>query len=96
MWVIVDTTKTDEIANAIKQIITNSEKWKQYSKSGVMNIRKYYTWEAHAKIYVNEIKHAIESLETEKMKIAVPSDARISGNAPVLFLSTGTDSISVS
>ena len=71
---LVDTTETGEIGSAIKQIITDSEKWKQYSKSGIMNIRKHYTWETHAKTYVKEIKHVVESLDTEKMKFAVPSD----------------------
>jgi sucrose-phosphate synthase len=40
-----------------------------------MNVPKHYTWETHAKTYVNEIKHALESLDSEKMKVAVPSDA---------------------
>jgi sucrose-phosphate synthase len=71
---LVDTTDVKELATAIKQIISDSEKWKQYSKAGTMNIRKYYTWETHAKTYVKEIKHAVESLDTEKMKVAEPSD----------------------
>jgi sucrose-phosphate synthase len=72
---LVDTTDVKELAGAIKQIIADSNKWKQFSKAGIMNIKKYYTWETHAKIYVNKIKHAIESIDTEKMKIAEPSDA---------------------
>jgi sucrose-phosphate synthase len=72
---LVDTTDVTELAEAIKQIIADSNKWKQYSKSGILNIRKHYTWETHAKTYVNEITQTIESLDTEKMKIAEPSDA---------------------
>ena len=72
---LVNTTDAEELATAIKQIITDNEKWKKYSKAGVMNVREHYTWKAHAKIYVNEIKHAVKSLDTEKMQIAVPSDA---------------------
>ena len=72
---LVDTTDTKELATAIKKIITDSEKWKKYSKSGVMNVREHYTWKAHAKTYVKEIKHALEGFDTEKMQIAVPSDA---------------------
>ena len=72
---LVDTTNYKELAAAIKHIIADSEKWKQYSRAGVMNVRNHYTWKTHAKTYLNEIKHAAESLDTEKMKVAVPSDA---------------------
>ena len=51
---LIDTTDTKALAAAVKQIIANSEKWKQYSKAGIMNIRKYYTWESHAKTYLKE------------------------------------------
>jgi sucrose-phosphate synthase len=71
---LVDTTDVKELATAIKQIIADSEKWKQYSRAGIMNIRKYYTWETHAKTYINEIKHAVKSFDSEKMEVAVPSD----------------------
>jgi sucrose-phosphate synthase len=72
---LVDTTDVRELAGAIRQILADSEKWKQYSRAGVLNIRKYYTWTTHSKTYVSEIKQAIASLDTEKMKVAEPSDA---------------------
>ena len=72
---LVDTTDTKALATAVKQIIADGEKWRQYSKAGIMNIRKYYTWESHAKTYLKEIKHAGGSPGREKMKVAVPGDA---------------------
>jgi sucrose-phosphate synthase len=72
---LIDTTDTKALAAAVKQIIANSEKWKQYSKAGIMNIRKYYTWESHAKTYLKEIKRAGGSPGREKMTVAVPGDA---------------------
>lgn len=72
---LVDTTDAKELAVAIKQIITDNEKWKQYSKAGIMNIRKHYTWESHAGTYATEIKRTVESLDPEIMKVAVPTDA---------------------
>lgn len=53
---LVNPTNTEEISGAIKDILTNPEKWKQFSKNGVMNSQKYYTWEAHVKNYANCIK----------------------------------------
>ncbi len=72
---LVDTTDVMELAEAIKKIIADSDKWKQYSKAGILNIRKYYTWKTHAETYVSEIKQAIKDLDSEKMKVAEPSDA---------------------
>jgi sucrose-phosphate synthase len=73
--ILVDTTDTKAIADAVKQIITDSEKWKQYSKAGIMNIPKHYTWESHATSYMKQISRIFADQDEEKMKVAVPSDA---------------------
>ncbi|MBT8368718.1 MAG: HAD-IIB family hydrolase [Deltaproteobacteria bacterium] len=73
--ILVDTTDTKAIATAAKQTITDSEKWKQYSKAGIMNIRKYYTWQSHATSYMKQISRIFAVQVEEKMKVAVPSDA---------------------
>jgi sucrose-phosphate synthase len=72
---LVHTPDTKAIADAAKQIITDSEKWKQYSKAGIMNVRKHYTWESHANSYVQQISRIFADQSEEKIKIAVPSDA---------------------
>ena len=71
---LVNTTDSKTIANAVKQIITDSEKWKQYSKAGIMNIRKHYTWESHATSYMKQIGRIFADQDEEKLKVAVPSD----------------------
>jgi len=73
--ILVDTTDSQAIADAIKQIITDRDKWKQYSKAGIMSIRKHYTWESHAKSYIKQIGGIFADQGEEKMKVAVPSDA---------------------
>jgi sucrose-phosphate synthase len=72
---LIDTTNTKALATAVKKIIIDNEKWKQYSKAGIMNIRKYYTWQSHAKTYLKEIKRIAGSPGNEKMEVAVPEDA---------------------
>jgi sucrose-phosphate synthase len=72
---LVDTRDVKGLAEAIKQIISDSNKWKQYSKAGILNIRKFYTWKTHSETYVDEIKQTLESLDPKKMKVAEPSDA---------------------
>lgn len=72
---LVNTTDTRAMAKAVKKIITDNEKWKQYSKAGIMNIRKYYTWKSHAKSYIKQISRIFADQREEKLKVAVPSDA---------------------
>jgi len=72
--ILVNTSDSKAIANASKQIISDSEKWKQYSKAGIMNIRKHYTWESHAASYMKQISRIFADQDEEKMKVAVPSD----------------------
>jgi sucrose-phosphate synthase len=73
--ILVKTTDTKAIAYALKQIITDNEKWKRYSKNGIMNIRKHYTWDSHATSYMKQISRIFADQGEEKMKVAVPSDA---------------------
>ncbi|MFO7557323.1 MAG: HAD-IIB family hydrolase [Desulfobacterales bacterium] len=71
---LIDPTKPKEISRAVKTIIADSEKWKTYSKNGILNVRKHYTWESHVKKYLKEIKHLKAEAGMEGMKVAVPSD----------------------
>ena len=72
---LIDTTNTKAIAAAIKQIVSDHERWKQYSKNGIMNVRKYYTWKSHADTYMKEINKIAAEFESTEMKVAIPSDA---------------------
>jgi sucrose-phosphate synthase len=71
---LVDTTDTSKIANAVKQIIADNGQWKTFSKSGILNIRKHYTWKTHAQSSVDVYHQLIQRSKTDKMKVAVPSD----------------------
>jgi sucrose-phosphate synthase len=73
--ILINTTDTKAIADGVKQIITDNEKWKRYSKNGIMNIRKHYTWDSHATSYMKQISRIFADQGEEKMKVAVPSDA---------------------
>jgi sucrose-phosphate synthase len=71
--VLVDTTDTQQIAAVAKMIIVDTDKWKQFSKAGILNIRKHYTWNSHAATYVKELKKTADSLDISDMKVAVPT-----------------------
>ena len=72
---LVDTTDSAQLARAIKKILSDAEKWDAYSKAGILNVRKYYTWESHAAKLVDKIQIIIDEQGTHKMQVAVPADA---------------------
>ncbi|MFW6080542.1 MAG: HAD-IIB family hydrolase [Desulfosalsimonas sp.] len=65
--ILVDPTKPVEIAQAIRKILIDEQLWLDYSKKGILNVRKYYTWDSHAETYVNEIAPIVsKSKETRR------------------------------
>ncbi|MFO7838636.1 MAG: HAD-IIB family hydrolase [Desulfosalsimonadaceae bacterium] len=73
--ILVDSTNTAEIRNALKTIITDEDLWAQYSKNGIMNVRTYYTWDSHAATYTKALaeittdRDAVEEKEQETTPI---------------------------
>ncbi|MDY6967821.1 MAG: HAD-IIB family hydrolase [Spirochaetota bacterium] len=57
--VLVDPTNTIEISNSIKSIIADPEIWTKYSRNGIMNVRKHYTWKEHADDYLKNIRKLV-------------------------------------
>lgn len=53
---LVDPTDTSAIASAVKDIIVHPDKWNLFSKNGILNTRKFYSWENHAKTYCDEMR----------------------------------------
>ena len=54
--ILVDVSKTRNISDAINKLIDNKNLWEQYSENGMREVKKYYTWKAHADSYLNEIE----------------------------------------
>lgn len=58
--ILVDPNKSGEIADAIRSIIIDEQLWEQYSRNGIMNVRRYYTWDSHAETYIKEIEPLVQ------------------------------------
>lgn len=72
---LVDPTRTEKISQALKTIISDPDLWKRYSKNGVMNVRKHYSWETHAKTYLKEINKIRAPEGKTNLGLAKPSDS---------------------
>jgi sucrose-phosphate synthase len=66
--VLADPTDSRKIAGAIKKIISNNPKWKQFSEKGVLNIKKHYTWPAHSEKYVKQLKRVTSATDTSEFQ----------------------------
>ena len=60
---LVDPSNTKAIAAAIKKIIVDNDRWNRYSKNGILNTRKFYTWESHSDLYSIKVKHMYDQWE---------------------------------
>ena len=54
--ILTDVTDSANIAESINKILIDKSLWKKYSCSGIENVKKHYTWEAHTKTYLDEIE----------------------------------------
>jgi sucrose-phosphate synthase len=52
---LVDPTRAEAIAKAIKSILVEPEKWKELSSNGIRGVHEHYSWDAHVGKYVEAI-----------------------------------------
>lgn len=66
---LVDPTNPKAVSAAIREIVAEPETWERYSKNGILNVRKHYTWETHAAVYTKELSRTLsrhaETVEEE-------------------------------
>jgi sucrose-phosphate synthase len=73
--ILVDPTQPEAISKALREIITDNGLWETYSKNGIMNVQKHYTWKSHAHIYTQKVKKIVSSIKASDMDTAKPKDA---------------------
>ena len=73
--ILVDPTDPKAIANALRKIITDRQLWERYSRNGILNVRKHYTWDTHASVYMDKIETLIAAEKGSNMDIMKPTSA---------------------
>lgn len=53
---LIDPLNEEEMEEAIYKVLTSNSQWKTWSKNGIRNVHKLYSWEAHVKRYLDAIK----------------------------------------
>jgi sucrose-phosphate synthase len=72
--ILVDVTDTAQVTGSIRKIIADKGLWERYSKNGIMNVRKHYTWQSHAASYAKKIKTLTDGNHKLDINTAKPSD----------------------
>jgi len=72
---LVDPSDPKAISTAIKEIVSDNDTWETYSKSGMQNVRKHYTWQRHAQRYIESLEKVLSQGTASDMAAAMPSDA---------------------
>ena len=57
---LVDPLEIQAIAKALLTILKDPKKWQRFSENGLKNVRKFYSWQAHAKNYLSKIEPLLE------------------------------------
>ncbi len=52
---LVDPLDKSALIEALIEALTNREKWRRWSRSGILGVAKHYTWVAHAQKYIRTV-----------------------------------------
>jgi sucrose-phosphate synthase len=72
--ILVDVAQTGQISSALRKIIADTDLWDGYSKNGIMNVRKYYTWKRHTSDYAAATRKLTAGNQRTNLATAKPSD----------------------
>ncbi len=53
---LVDTLDNNAMGEALLGALTDKTRWRKWSKSGILNVKRHYTWAGHVNKYVNEVR----------------------------------------
>jgi sucrose-phosphate synthase len=73
---LIDPLNADEMGKKIQEIIKNKQKWTAYSKNGIKNVRKYFSWRSHANKYLT-ILQKLTAEKYYKRNLLIKSRSRL-------------------
>ena len=77
---LVDTLNSDAIGEALLSALTDKPRWRKWAKSGVINVKRHYTWAGHVSKYVKEVRSL---LRKQRKNLRKQQIALHSGKSPI-------------
>jgi sucrose-phosphate synthase len=61
--ILIDPLDSDTIVAALLNLLENPQEWQQMADNGLRNVKKHYSWAAHANRYLNTIRPLVDKTE---------------------------------
>lgn len=61
--ILIDPLDSDTIVAALLNLLENPQEWQRLADNGLRNVKKYYSWQAHANRYLNTIRPLVDQTE---------------------------------
>lgn len=81
---LVNVEKPEEIANGLKSVLADGQQWEEYSEKGIIRSKEMYSWDAHAKKYI-QLLDSISEKEQKTETGKAPGNTLL--KTPVYFIS---------
>ncbi|WP_417762563.1 HAD-IIB family hydrolase [Shewanella sp.] len=92
---LIDPLNARALGNAMKTLLLDGEMWRTFSANGIKNVALKYSWNAHARAYLKQIKplvaaHVPQQVSPEIVKASRLSDRLIVSDLDKTLLSNPT------
>ena len=61
--ILIDPLEIQDISKALLKILCDTNLWHQYAESGLAGVTRYYSWESHAKRFLDRVRPVLEQVE---------------------------------
>ena len=56
---LANTLDSQSIAFALKEVLTDKNRWRTWAKSGLVGIKRHYNWHAHVNAYMKQVRQVL-------------------------------------
>jgi sucrose-phosphate synthase len=73
---LVDPLDREQISTALLHLLRDREAWDNCSRNGIAGVKEHYSWEAHARTYIKQVRDLPERVGLLEERQAVPRTLR--------------------
>ena len=56
---LANTLESQSIADSLLDALSDKARWRKWSKNGLINVKRHYTWDGHVEKYMKEVRHLL-------------------------------------
>ncbi|MDF0534049.1 HAD family hydrolase [Shewanella sp. A32] len=73
---LVDPLSAHDLGKAMKQLLLDGDLWRKFSANGIKNVALKYSWDAHARSYLKQIKPLVAAFKPQQYSPAIMNASR--------------------